>query len=202
MDVYPALSSRIPEMAEQERFLLHQETLPEQLLAERQLSLSAMPVLTAPQLISVSAAPARPCRDPGVVPAGGAGQDAGEQMGEGQPLLFQRPRKRLVARFVRVGQGGAVRCVSGSSVGRTVCGPRRQPVGAAVTRSPRSAPAPGRGPDQARSAVPDARGFSATAFLSRRRFKWQSPALGPRECALITSERKGTTQKHKCCSCC
>lgn len=84
MDVYPALSSRIPEMAEQERFLLHQETLPEQLLAERQLSLSAMPVLTAPQLISVSAAP---------VPAGGAGQDAGEQMGEGQPLPFRRPRK-------------------------------------------------------------------------------------------------------------
>lgn len=193
MDVYPALSSRIPEMAEQERFLLHQETLPEQLLAERQLSLSAMPVLTAPQLISVSAAP---------VPAGGAGQDAGEQMGEGQPLLFQRPRKRLVARFVRVGQGGAVRCVSGSSVRRTVCGPRRQPVGATVTRSPRSAPAPGRGPDQARSAVPDAGGFSATAFLSRRRFKWQSPAVGPRECALITSERKGTTQKHKCCSYC
>lgn len=41
-------------MAEQERFLLHQETLPEQLLTGRQLSLSAMPVLTAPQLISVS----------------------------------------------------------------------------------------------------------------------------------------------------
>lgn len=40
-------------MAEQERFLLHQETLPEQLLAEKELSLSAMPVLTAPQLISV-----------------------------------------------------------------------------------------------------------------------------------------------------
>lgn len=52
------LSFQIPEMAEQERFLLHQETLPEQLLAERQLSLSAMPVLTAPQLISVSAAQA------------------------------------------------------------------------------------------------------------------------------------------------
>lgn len=42
-------------MAEQERFLLHQETLPEQLLAKKQLSLSAMPVLTAPQLISVRA---------------------------------------------------------------------------------------------------------------------------------------------------
>lgn len=42
-------------MAEQERFLLHQETLPEALLAEKQLSLSAMPVLTAPQLIQVRA---------------------------------------------------------------------------------------------------------------------------------------------------
>lgn len=47
------LSFWILEMAEQERFLLHQETLPEQLLAEKELSLSAMPVLTAPQLISV-----------------------------------------------------------------------------------------------------------------------------------------------------
>ncbi|XP_016018907.2 nuclear pore complex protein Nup133 [Rousettus aegyptiacus] len=47
------LQEKIEEMAEQERFLLHQETLPEQLLAERQLSLSAMPVLTAPQLISL-----------------------------------------------------------------------------------------------------------------------------------------------------
>ncbi|XP_006868653.1 PREDICTED: nuclear pore complex protein Nup133 [Chrysochloris asiatica] len=43
----------VKEMAEQERFLLHQETLPEQLLTEKQLSLSAMPVLTAPQLISL-----------------------------------------------------------------------------------------------------------------------------------------------------
>lgn len=51
----PRLSFWILEMAEQERFLLHQETLPEQLLAEKQLSLSAMPVLTAPQLISVRA---------------------------------------------------------------------------------------------------------------------------------------------------
>uniref|UniRef100_A0A8C0RJ30 Nucleoporin Nup133/Nup155-like C-terminal domain-containing protein n=1 Tax=Canis lupus familiaris TaxID=9615 RepID=A0A8C0RJ30_CANLF len=41
------LQEKIEEMAEQERFLLHQETLPEQLLAEKQLSLSAMPVLTA-----------------------------------------------------------------------------------------------------------------------------------------------------------
>ncbi|KAM8813256.1 nuclear pore complex protein Nup133 [Rhynchonycteris naso] len=47
------LQEKIEEMAEQERFLLHQETLPEQLLAEKQLSLSAMPVLTAPQLISL-----------------------------------------------------------------------------------------------------------------------------------------------------
>ncbi|XP_066091023.1 nuclear pore complex protein Nup133 [Saccopteryx bilineata] len=47
------LQEKIEEMAEQERFLLYQETLPEQLLAEKQLSLSAMPVLTAPQLISL-----------------------------------------------------------------------------------------------------------------------------------------------------
>ncbi|XP_008049307.2 nuclear pore complex protein Nup133 [Carlito syrichta] len=47
------LQEKIEEMAEQERFLLHQETLPEQLLAEKQLNLSAMPVLTAPQLISL-----------------------------------------------------------------------------------------------------------------------------------------------------
>ncbi|XP_006902128.1 PREDICTED: nuclear pore complex protein Nup133 [Elephantulus edwardii] len=47
------LQEKIEEMAEQERFLLHQETLPEQLLTEKQLSLSAMPVLTAAQLISL-----------------------------------------------------------------------------------------------------------------------------------------------------
>nr|XP_004659740.2 nuclear pore complex protein Nup133 [Jaculus jaculus] len=47
------LREKVDAMAEQERFLLHQETLPEQLLAERQLSLSTMPVLTAPQLISL-----------------------------------------------------------------------------------------------------------------------------------------------------
>lgn len=41
------------EVAEQERFLLHQETLPEQLLAEKELNLSEMPVLNAPQLIEV-----------------------------------------------------------------------------------------------------------------------------------------------------
>ncbi|KAM4828637.1 nuclear pore complex protein Nup133 [Thomomys bottae] len=47
------LQEKIEAMAEQERFLLHQETLPEQLLSEKQLSLSAMPVLTAPQLINL-----------------------------------------------------------------------------------------------------------------------------------------------------
>ncbi|XP_037676723.1 nuclear pore complex protein Nup133 isoform X3 [Choloepus didactylus] len=47
------LQEKIEEMAEQERFLLHQETLPQQLLAEKQLNLSAMPVLTAPQLIDL-----------------------------------------------------------------------------------------------------------------------------------------------------
>ncbi|KAM5143811.1 nuclear pore complex protein Nup133 [Callospermophilus lateralis] len=47
------LQEKIEAMAEQERFLLHQETLPEQLLAEKQLRLGAMPVLTAPQLISL-----------------------------------------------------------------------------------------------------------------------------------------------------
>jgi hypothetical protein len=53
-------------MAEQERFLLHQETLPEQLLAEKQLSLSAMPVLTAPRLISVgvTSSPCSPHPEP------------------------------------------------------------------------------------------------------------------------------------------
>lgn len=34
--------------------MLHQETLPEQLLAEKQLNLNDMPVLTASQLIDVS----------------------------------------------------------------------------------------------------------------------------------------------------
>ncbi|XP_007936712.1 nuclear pore complex protein Nup133 [Orycteropus afer afer] len=47
------LQEKIEEMAEQECFLLHQETLPEQLLTEKQLNLSAMPVLSAPQLISL-----------------------------------------------------------------------------------------------------------------------------------------------------
>uniref|UniRef100_A0A7M4FGG8 Nuclear pore complex protein Nup133 n=1 Tax=Crocodylus porosus TaxID=8502 RepID=A0A7M4FGG8_CROPO len=47
------LQEKIEEISEQERFLLHQETLPEQLLAERQLNLNDMPVLTAPQLIDL-----------------------------------------------------------------------------------------------------------------------------------------------------
>ncbi|XP_053154433.1 nuclear pore complex protein Nup133 isoform X2 [Hemicordylus capensis] len=47
------MNEKIEEMAEQERFLLHQETLPEQLLKERELNLSEMPVLSAPQLIEL-----------------------------------------------------------------------------------------------------------------------------------------------------
>ncbi|XP_015276923.1 PREDICTED: nuclear pore complex protein Nup133 [Gekko japonicus] len=47
------LNEKIEEMAEQEHFLLHQETLPEQLLAERELNLNEMPVLSAPQLIEL-----------------------------------------------------------------------------------------------------------------------------------------------------
>ncbi|KYO18784.1 nuclear pore complex protein Nup133 isoform X1 [Alligator mississippiensis] len=47
------LQEKIEEISEQERFLLHQETLPEQLLAEKQLNLNDMPVLTAPQLIDL-----------------------------------------------------------------------------------------------------------------------------------------------------
>lgn len=57
VNVHTAPVFHLLEMAEQERFLLHQETLPEQLLAEKQLSLSAMPVLTASQLIGVCAFP-------------------------------------------------------------------------------------------------------------------------------------------------
>lgn len=45
---------QLQEISEQERFLLHQETLPEQLLAEKQLNLNNMPVLSASQLIDVS----------------------------------------------------------------------------------------------------------------------------------------------------
>ncbi|XP_068795142.1 nuclear pore complex protein Nup133 isoform X1 [Struthio camelus] len=47
------LQEKIEEISEQERFLLHQETLPEQLLAEKQLNLNDMPVLSAPQLIDM-----------------------------------------------------------------------------------------------------------------------------------------------------
>ncbi|NXO00194.1 NU133 protein, partial [Rhinopomastus cyanomelas] len=47
------LQEKIEEISEQERFLLHQETLPEQLLAEKQLSLKDMPVLSVPQLIDM-----------------------------------------------------------------------------------------------------------------------------------------------------
>ncbi|NXY88549.1 NU133 protein, partial [Alcedo cyanopectus] len=47
------LQEKIEEIAEQERFLLHQETLPEQLLAEKQLNLNDMPVLSVSQLIDM-----------------------------------------------------------------------------------------------------------------------------------------------------
>uniref|UniRef100_A0A8C7EFJ0 Nuclear pore complex protein Nup133 n=1 Tax=Nothoprocta perdicaria TaxID=30464 RepID=A0A8C7EFJ0_NOTPE len=47
------LQEKIEEISEQERFLLHQETLPEQLLVEKQLNLNDMPVLSAPQLIDM-----------------------------------------------------------------------------------------------------------------------------------------------------
>ncbi|NXQ12626.1 NU133 protein, partial [Peucedramus taeniatus] len=47
------LQEKIEEISEQERFLLHQETLPEQLLAEKQLNLNDMPVLSASQLIDL-----------------------------------------------------------------------------------------------------------------------------------------------------
>uniref|UniRef100_A0A8D0G1L1 Nuclear pore complex protein Nup133 n=1 Tax=Sphenodon punctatus TaxID=8508 RepID=A0A8D0G1L1_SPHPU len=46
-------SEEVLQMTDQERFLLHQETLPEQLLTEKQLNLNVMPVLTAPQLIDL-----------------------------------------------------------------------------------------------------------------------------------------------------
>ncbi|KAJ7411743.1 nuclear pore complex protein Nup133 [Willisornis vidua] len=47
------LQEKIEEISEQERFLLHQETLPEQLLAEKQLNVNDMPVLSASQLIDM-----------------------------------------------------------------------------------------------------------------------------------------------------
>ncbi|NXU53398.1 NU133 protein, partial [Turnix velox] len=47
------LQEKVEEISEQERFLLHQETLPEQLLAEKHLNLNEMPVLSACQLIDM-----------------------------------------------------------------------------------------------------------------------------------------------------
>ncbi|KAF7253603.1 hypothetical protein EYD10_00340 [Varanus komodoensis] len=47
------VNEKIDEITEQERFLLHQETLPELLLAEKKLNLNEMPVLSAPQLIEL-----------------------------------------------------------------------------------------------------------------------------------------------------
>uniref|UniRef100_A0A8C6VNB2 Nuclear pore complex protein Nup133 n=1 Tax=Naja naja TaxID=35670 RepID=A0A8C6VNB2_NAJNA len=47
------LNEKIEEIIEQECFLLHQETLPEQLLAEKKMTLDEMPVLSAPQLIEL-----------------------------------------------------------------------------------------------------------------------------------------------------
>ncbi|NXG42669.1 NU133 protein, partial [Psilopogon haemacephalus] len=47
------LQEKIEEISEQERFLLHQETLPEQLLADKQLNLNDMPVLSVSQLIDM-----------------------------------------------------------------------------------------------------------------------------------------------------
>ncbi|XP_053238474.1 nuclear pore complex protein Nup133 [Podarcis raffonei] len=50
-------NEKIEEITEQERFLLHQETLPEQLLDEKKLNLNEMPVLSAPQLIELYISP-------------------------------------------------------------------------------------------------------------------------------------------------
>ncbi|XP_020642196.3 nuclear pore complex protein Nup133 isoform X1 [Pogona vitticeps] len=47
------MNDKIEEITEQECFLLHQETLPEQLLAEKKLNLNEMPVLSASQLIEL-----------------------------------------------------------------------------------------------------------------------------------------------------
>ncbi|XP_061480465.1 nuclear pore complex protein Nup133 [Rhineura floridana] len=47
------LNEKIEEITEQERFLLHQDTLPEQLLSEKELYLNEMSVLSAPQLIEL-----------------------------------------------------------------------------------------------------------------------------------------------------
>ncbi|XP_075452982.1 nuclear pore complex protein Nup133 isoform X2 [Ascaphus truei] len=47
------LQEKIDEISEQERFLLHQETLPNQLLEEKQLDLNVMPVLTPVELVKL-----------------------------------------------------------------------------------------------------------------------------------------------------
>ncbi|OCT89964.1 nuclear pore complex protein Nup133 [Xenopus laevis] len=47
------LQEKVEEIAEQEHFLLHQETLPKKLLEEKQLDLNAMPVLAPFQLIQL-----------------------------------------------------------------------------------------------------------------------------------------------------
>ncbi|XP_069463031.1 nuclear pore complex protein Nup133 isoform X2 [Ambystoma mexicanum] len=47
------LQEKVEEIAEQERFLLHQETLPRQLQEEKQMNLNIMPVLTPVQLINL-----------------------------------------------------------------------------------------------------------------------------------------------------
>ncbi|XP_053568255.1 nuclear pore complex protein Nup133 [Bombina bombina] len=47
------LQEKIEEIVEQERFLLHQETLPKQLLEEKQLDLNVMPVLPPVELIKL-----------------------------------------------------------------------------------------------------------------------------------------------------
>ena len=43
----------VPDIVEQERFLLHQETLPKQLLEDKQQNPDTMPLLSAHNLISV-----------------------------------------------------------------------------------------------------------------------------------------------------
>ncbi|KAG8440947.1 hypothetical protein GDO86_006618 [Hymenochirus boettgeri] len=47
------LQEKIEEIAEQEHFLLHQETLPKQLLEEKQLDINTMPLLSAVELIEL-----------------------------------------------------------------------------------------------------------------------------------------------------
>uniref|UniRef100_H3B1I6 Nuclear pore complex protein Nup133 n=1 Tax=Latimeria chalumnae TaxID=7897 RepID=H3B1I6_LATCH len=47
------LQEKIDEIAEQQHFLLHQETLPKQLLDEKQLTLDSMPVMSALQVIKL-----------------------------------------------------------------------------------------------------------------------------------------------------